>query len=140
MRRLAKEERAALEHAEREAQRRQALEQEQRHALQHRKKEVQERAKKLLLMHLSEDQRRELHEHGWFIVRGGNSGQEYRIMAKNDNFAGNVYVLGEGRRVTHRLCAHCSNDIPFGDQILAQKVMLESCESEFLRIANKSAA
>ena len=98
-----------------------------------------ERAQALLLEHLTPEQRRTLDEHKWFIVEGGRSKTKYRIQAER-GLAGNVDVIVNDR-VTHRLCAHCApNAIPMGDHLLAQKVMLELAEDEFLRIANRHGA
>jgi len=97
---------------------------------------ARERARTLLLRHLTEEQRAMLAGHGWFVVEG-RSGTRYRIRASSA--AGNVDVL-HNEHVLHRLCAHCDLSIPLHDHLLAQKLMLESDESEFLRIANRHAA
>jgi hypothetical protein len=98
---------------------------------------VKHRARRLLLSHLTQDQRRTFVENGWFIVEGGKSKQRYRIRDKN--YAGNIDVL-DGDRVAHRLCCHASADLPVADHLLAQKIMLEIAEDDFLRMANRHAA
>lgn len=100
---------------------------------------VRERARALLLTQLTDEQRETFEKNGWFVVEGGKSGRKYRVAA-NDNCAANIYVL-DGERVTHRLCGHCDlKKVPLADHLLAQKLMLESAEEEFLRIANRHAA
>lgn len=104
-----------------------------------RREAAHQRAQELLLEHLSPAQRDTLTRNGWFIVEGGRSGTKYRI--RNRGVAGNIDVLGNGDRVTHRLCCHAADGgIPQGDQWLSQKIMLELAEDEFLRKANRHAA
>jgi hypothetical protein len=91
------------------------------------------RALSLLLDQMTDEQRATYHEHGHF------SKTMYRI--RGQSFAGNVDVLTVDGRVSMRLCAHANaNEIPLPDQLLAQKLMLEFNEDEFLRIANRHAA
>jgi hypothetical protein len=98
-----------------------------------------ERARGLLLEHLTPEQRTTFEQNKWFVVVGGKTGKKYRIRDKGDLVA-NVDAL-DGERVTHRLCAHApSGSIPLGDQLLAQKITLEFDEDEFLRKANRHAA
>src|SRR5262245_28383369 len=52
-----------------------------------------QRAQRLLLNHLTDEQRKSVEEKGWFVVVGGKSGTRYRIKAANDNLAGNIQVL-----------------------------------------------
>jgi hypothetical protein len=99
---------------------------------------AQARALELLMMHLDEHQRKTFERQGLFVVRGGDTGQKYQL--HGSTMTGNIHVLGPRDRVTHRLCAHCSHDIPMGDQLLAQKLMLEYDEGYFLGIANRQAA
>jgi len=100
------------------------------------REEARERSRALLLQHLTEEQRAMLTNRGWFIVEGGRSRTRYRIRASSA--AGNVDVLGQlPDHVLHRLCAHCDLSLPLADQLLAQKLMLEASEDEFLRIANR---
>ena len=82
--------------------------------------EVKRRARRLLLSHLTPEQRQTFMERGWFVVEGGRSKQRYRIRDKT--VMANIDVL-DGDRVTHRLCGHCEPGIPIADQLLAQKVM-----------------
>lgn len=103
---------------------------------------VTDRATALLLEHLTALQRETYHKNGWFIVEGGRSKTRYRINTKSS--AGNIEVLENRRRdvdqVTSRLCCHASYDkhLPLHDQLLAQKIMLELAEDDFLRTANRT--
>lgn len=93
------------------------------------------RAQEFLLQHLTQEQQATLKKNGWFIVQGGRTKTKYRI--RNNSIAGNIDVFDSKDKVTHRLCGHASHVIPIGDQLLAQKMMLESSEDDFLRIANR---
>lgn len=134
---LTAEERAARD--ERNA----ALAEERRqHALQ--LEAARKRAKKLLVDNLNRNQRAQLAKHGWFVVKGGQSGKKYRINA--GAYAGNVYELPEAAndnepRHVASYCGHIDQHlVPVEDNALAQKLMLEAAEDEFLRIANRRAA
>jgi len=105
------------------------------------RRQIKERARAILLAHLTDEQKDTLERLGWFVVEGGMSGTRYRIRA-SAGLVANIDMLEgfEGDRITHRLCAHCDlNQIPLHDHLLAQKLMLESDEFEFLRIANRHA-
>lgn len=128
------------ERAEAETQRRremaaQAAEQvAQRQAEAKRRAEAMTRARELLLEHLTPEQRRMFEKENWFIVEGGKSKTKYRI--RGGAVAGNIDVI-RNDAVSHRLCCHCDSSIPSHDQHLAQKLMLEHAEDDFLRIANR---
>lgn len=89
-----------------------------------------ERALKLLLRCLTSAQRAEFERSSAFKVRGP-SGQQYRITYA---MTGNVEVLSPTGTVARRLCAGPVG-VPTAAAMLAQKLMLETRESEFLRIA-----
>lgn len=149
-------ERAMAEHNEQEAsrllreiQRVEHLATEERRAVEeraqrHRDEEARrmaarQRARELLLEHLTPSQRDTFEKNGWFIVEGGKSGTRYRI--RSSGVAGNIDVLGRGDRVQHRLCCHTMDGtIPQGDNWLAQKIMLELAEEDFVLRANRHAA
>lgn len=125
-----------------EAARRAAVEAQQQRARedQQQRDAAQTRARELLLEHLTPDQRDTFVKHGWFIVEGGKSRARYRVRSDRGLVA-NVDVIDPRDRPTHRLCAHArSGSVPMGDQLLAQKIMLELAEDDFLRIANRHAA
>lgn len=103
--------------------------------------EVKERAQQLLLRHLTEEQRESFLAYKFFVVKG-RSGERYRIEDRGHMVA-NIAVLTRHvglEAVKHRLCGHCDRSIPLADQLLAQKLMIEGAEDEFLRIANRHAA
>lgn len=89
------------------------------------------RARQLLQANLNKDQRKQFKKHGWFFVDGNKS--RYRV--KKGRVA-NVEVLEANNTVKHRLCAHPGASVPDFDTMLAQKLMLENQEDEFLRLAN----
>lgn len=97
-------------------------------------------ARELLLEHLTPAQRETFEANGWFVVEGGRSKTQYRIRAA-ENMVANVDALNRSGGVQHRLCAHVPlGKVPLGDQLLAQKIMLELAEDDFLRTANRHAA
>lgn len=109
----------------------------QRILSEHREAEhraVKERARELLLAHLTPAQRETFEEKKWFIVIGGKTKTHYRI--RDAGVAGNIDVL-EGNVAFHRLCCHCNMDIPSYDQYLAQKMSLMWDEENFLKTANR---
>jgi hypothetical protein len=97
------------------------------------------RARELLLSYLSDDQRRTFEEHNWFVVIGGRSGRRYRISGVS--YAGNVQLLcADNDNIEATFCGHCNDNIPLGDQLLAQKVMLEIDEPAYIALANRRPA
>ena len=100
---------------------------------QHRERAVVERrGRELLLAHLDEEQRADFEETGSFVVRVGP--RRYRIERGR---VANVLCAEEGFR-NRRYCIHPRENVPSGDHMLAQKLMLETDEETFLRIANVS--
>lgn len=93
------------------------------------------KAEELLLSHLTPEQRETFIKGRWFVVQGKK--RQYRIHGRT--YAGNIEVL-EGDKVIERLCCHCRADIPLHDHLLAQKIMLESAEADFIKIANRRSA
>ena len=88
----------------------------------------------LLLRHLSAAQRAEFARYRHFTVRGA-SGRSYRICYGT---IANIHVPASGLEGEHRLCAGPDN-LPAPAVMLAQKLMLETREAEFLRVAIKHA-
>jgi hypothetical protein len=120
---------AAARNHEAVARRVQELEREHREQAEHR-------ARGLLLDHLTPEQRETYERDRWFIVEG-ESKTRYRVRDLGHMVA-NVEMLNENNTVRHRLCAHVPmGRVPMGDQLLAQKIMLECSEPDFLRIANR---
>lgn len=91
-----------------------------------------EKAKELLISHLDEVQKMQLSEEGLFMVEG-SSGGVYVIDCKRDVF--NV----KDWNTSIRYCAAFSiwSDLPRHDQYLAQKLLIEADEPQFLRVANE---
>jgi hypothetical protein len=93
---------------------------------------ARDRARELLLSHLSVAQRAEFQTDSTFCVTAP-SGSRYRI---ENNFSRNVLRL-DGRGVPiQRFCAHAVVNVPVEDNMLAQKLLLECAEEEFLKKAN----
>jgi hypothetical protein len=95
-----------------------------------------DRARTFLLSHLTPQQKETFEKNNWFVVEGGRTKTKYRINCNTASI--NIEVLNENNKKIHRLCAH-PNRVPLGDQLLAQKLMLENAEDDFLRVANRHA-
>lgn len=91
---------------------------------------AQAHSRALLMSCLNPAQRAEFDRTLGFTVRG-QSGREYRITF---GATANVEVLGPDAELAYRLCA-APDDLPTPEVMLAQKLMLETREAEFLRIA-----
>jgi hypothetical protein len=91
---------------------------------------ARERSLNLLVRCLTPAQRTEFERTSAFKVRG-KSGQQYRITYAT---TANIEVLSQSGMVVSRLCAGPLG-VPISAVMLAQKLMLEAQESEFLRIA-----
>ena len=89
-----------------------------------------ERSLTLLMRCLSPTQRAEFKRSRAFTVRG-KGGQQYRV---THGTTANIELLTRSGRIAQRLCAGPVG-IPTPAVMLAQKLMLESQEAEFLRIA-----
>jgi hypothetical protein len=88
------------------------------------------RAEKLLIENLSLKQAAEYAQHKHVIVHGRHA--RYRIRQGRSM---NIDVIDREGKVTRRLCAYPSHTIPDCDTMLAQKLMLETGEDDFLKIA-----
>ncbi len=100
--------------------------------------EVRAKARGLLLKHLTPEQQETYEKNKWFVVEGGRSKKKYQL---HPAVAGNVLEMSEdNKRSIYRYCCHCDHSIPLEDNLLAQKLMLEAHEDEFLRLANRTAA
>lgn len=93
-------------------------------------REGNRKALKLLKEMLTREQRRELLKEKRFHVLG-QDGKTYRITPKEIH---NVFEL-DGDRVVKEFCI-VTRGLPSYDQMLAQKLLLETNIAEFLRIAN----
>lgn len=88
--------------------------------------EASQRAEELLRACLNAEQRDQLTALDRFSVTVP-SGRTYWI---HRGYAGNVRSEGS------RYCIHGPMDLPYADQMLMQKLLLETDEAEFLRVAN----
>lgn len=86
------------------------------------------KAKELLLSCLTKQQKKQYEKHNWFIVRGSETGLVYRINRKSQI---NVDLM-DGDVVVKRLCTVPDEYVPIEDHLLAQKLMLETDEMDFL--------
>jgi hypothetical protein len=121
-----------------EQQRREQEYAERRAREQEERKAAGDRAEILLRSCLSKAQEQSLDKHGWFMIVG-KSGKKYRIRRGHSI---NIDVMGKKDKVDHRICFHPTYNakVPDADAMLAQKLMLEACEDEALRLANRHAA
>jgi hypothetical protein len=92
---------------------------------------AQERAEQLLRDQLTIEQVAQLVQGNYFDVIS-ESGKRYRVQRGRSK---NVALL-DGERITKRYCIHHDYDVPSPDVMLTQKLMLETMERDFLRIAN----
>lgn len=128
-----KESRAQQEARQLEARRIEAARQERLRVEQLMYSERQGRAEKLLKAVLNPAQREQYERDQYFHVRG-QSGRNYRIRAGNQH--GNVFLLDEKNQEMISYCIQPVGGLPNADAHVAQKLMLETDEAAFLRIAN----
>jgi hypothetical protein len=103
-----------------------------------KKEEAEERARKLLMSLLSPEQRAEMEEKKHFhltVMDPDGASRRYRI---DRGFQGNVKLLGPDGKPARSYCIHSDSRLPYEDQMLAQMLLLEANEGEFLRIANQA--
>jgi hypothetical protein len=98
---------------------------------------ARERAQRILQENLTLAQREELAQKGHFTLTL-YAGDERRLYRIRQGRSRNVHQVDDNGRILKTLCAHPGIDCPDEDTMLAQKLMLESQEQEFLRIANHS--
>lgn len=119
-----------------------------------------QRARNLLMSHLSPQQMQTFEKHGWFEVVGAKTRRTYRIyrgdradlnnmliseLADSHSVGFNIYIgrnvtwMQKGRRMAS-FCAYPYATIPNCDKLLAQKLALEDVEGEdkFLNMACKT--
>lgn len=90
------------------------------------------RAEELLLLHLSDNERKQYLEFGYFETNIND--KTYRI---NKGRAGNVYLI-EGGKTKYKYCAHPNDYTPEQDAMLAQLLMLKTDEDRFIKTANRT--
>lgn len=92
-------------------------------------------AEKLLLENLSQEQRQEYaHEKRFHVI--SQSGKRFQVKLGR---AGNVMELNESGKGVNRFCIHPTEAVPDQDTMLAQKLLLETDEEKFRKIANRTA-
>jgi len=139
--RLAREEREVKAAAERE--KRLAAQRQKEAAKRRFQEEGKMRARNLLNSMLSPEQREELEADNRFHLRviDGKSGAE-RVYRIDQGYQGNVKLLGPDGRPIKSYCIHAKttddegNRLPNEDHMLAQKLLLQTDEERFLRVAN----
>lgn len=97
------------------------------------------RAEVLLQEALNAKQREELSQKGFFsldVLSTNGQRRQYRIRRGRSRNVQQVDPVS-GNVLKH-LCAHPRELVPDADTMLAQKLMLETAEDDFLRIANHS--
>ena len=97
-----------------------------------RQQEAEARALALLLDNLTSRQKEQYDRFGYFDVIGSGTGRRYRIchgVSRNVSELIDDNHLGAGR------CFMPRGNLAAGDCMLAQKIMLECCEEEALRVA-----
>lgn len=104
-------------------------------AAQARRKAADERAEELLRSLLTDEQRKHLDEMTSFLVKS-ESQRTFRIRRGE-----RVQELDDNGKVIAGYCiAPTGIGLPVADKMLAQKLLLENNEAEFLRIANRFAS
>lgn len=93
----------------------------------------QSKAVKLLREVLDRKQKKEFDKNRQFYVRGGVSGNLYRV---KHGRAGNVEMLDRNKQVKETFCIHPRIWCPNEDTMLTQKIMIEHMEDQFRSEAN----
>jgi hypothetical protein len=91
------------------------------------------RARKLLVDFLEDGQRASFEKDRYFIVHSRDGLRRYKVTHKR---SGNVKLIDSNGKDLASFCIHPQIECPDEDTMLAQKLMLETDEKEFLRIAN----
>lgn len=94
------------------------------------------RARKLLFSMLNADQQKELEEKNYFHLTVHDRSGSMRVYRIEHGYAGNVKLLGVDGQPVKRYCIHADYRLPYEDQMLAQKLLLETNEAHFLKTAN----
>jgi hypothetical protein len=99
------------------------------------RRKAEQRAYALLKRWLSPEQLAQMERHGYFEVRGSHSGTCYRI--RRERYMNIDELDGKGFRVAV-WCFGPTGQLPLGDNMLAQKIALETDEQAALAIANRA--
>lgn len=89
-------------------------------------------ASNLLDSILSDIQRQTLEKEDWFLVVG-KSGNIYRIRRGR---VGNIDLLSPEGQILRRYCVHPQGHLPNADDLVAQKLHLESNDDHLMEVAN----
>jgi hypothetical protein len=99
---------------------------------QKRRSVADARGEALLKMFLNRQQKEHYEENRYFEVLSHDGKRRYRL---HRGWAGNVQVF-EGDRHVETLCIHPAISVPLGDHLLSQKLMIETDEANFRKVAN----
>ena len=94
------------------------------------------RARRLLFSMLSPMQQKQLDEKNHFDLTVHGQDGSQRVYRIEYGYQGNVKLLVPDGQPVRRYCIHADSRLPYEDQMLAQKLLLEANEQDFLRIAN----
>ena len=97
------------------------------------RRQADARADGLLLACLTPAERKTMEKMAALVVRS-QTGRTFRLRRSRSR---NVDEMDADGNVIARFCIHPQDHMPHGDLLLAQKLMLETDEAEFLRIANR---
>jgi hypothetical protein len=103
--------------------------------VERQRKEADAKADELLRKHLSLRQRRQYRRNRSFCVRA-RDGTQFRI---KHGWAGNIEELNAAGKPVNRFCIHPVDSVPYADNLLAQKLLLETDPDKFRKIANRTA-
>jgi hypothetical protein len=99
-----------------------------------RRRKAEQRAYALLKRWLSPEQLVQLERQGYFEVRGSHSGTCYHIHRERNM---NIEELDAGGSRVAVWCFGPAGCLPLGDNLLAQKIALETDEPAALAVANR---
>jgi len=99
-----------------------------------RRRNAEQRAYTLLKRWLSTEQLVQLERHGYFEMRGSHSGRCYRIRRERNM---NIEELDGGGSRVAVWCFGPVGCLPLGDNMLAQKIALETNEQAALAVGNR---
>lgn len=96
-------------------------------------RQADEKAEKLLVGALSAAQKTDWAKYKTFMATGGTTGVNYKLTT-NRTYGIETYLYG---RKIGRLCVVAKDSaVPIYDQLLAQKLLIETDEEAFLKLAN----
>lgn len=95
--------------------------------------EADKRAEALLLANLTPEQAAQYRRDRRFDVAVG-----LRLYRISWGWAGNVHLINSSGDLMAKFCIHPTEAVPFADNMLAQKLMLEADEAQFWRVANRT--